>query len=194
MVFYFIGMEEFRDIKGYEGLYQVSNLGVVKSLSRWRKNGNGGYITKDKFLKNKISTSNSRMYVHLVKNNKQKAFKIHQLVAIGFLNHTPNGFNGVVVDHIDNNPLNNKLDNLQLITQRENASKDKKGGTSKYLGVCWRESRGHYQSAIKINNKTVFLGSFKEELKACNIYKKALSNLDKYNGNNSEFRVYLNSL
>ena len=100
---------------------------------------------------------------------------MHQIVAIAFLNHTPNGLKAVV-DHIDNNPLNNELGNLQIITHRKNLSKDKKG-SSKYTGVCWYESRKKWIAGIRVNGKKKHLGYFTNEEEAAEAYQKALKEL-----------------
>jgi len=117
-------MEIFKDIPGYEGIYQVSDLGRVKSLK----------FNKEKILKPGVN--NHGYYTVVLCKGKRKTINVHQLVAMAFLNHEPCGYNGLIVDHKDNNPLNNRLSNLQLISQRENTSKDKKG-SSKYTGVSW---------------------------------------------------------
>tara|TARA_R110002072_G_C7681270_1_gene511429 strand:- start:34 stop:513 length:480 start_codon:yes stop_codon:yes gene_type:complete len=158
-------IEEFRDVKGFEGIYQVSNLGRVKSFK----------VNKERIKEPCIGTTG---YYHtgLIKEGKQHTKKIHQLVAIAFLNHTPCGYS-IVVDHIDGDALNNRLDNLQLITNRENSSKDKKGGTSKYTGVCWDKSRGKWMASIRINGKRNTLGRYTDELKAAKAYQKALNAL-----------------
>jgi hypothetical protein len=102
-------MEKFKGIPNYKGLYQVSNLGRVKSLKR--KN-----VRMNRFLK--PSLHKGYFKVTLCENGQQKAFDIHQLVAMAFLNHKPNNYL-LVVDHIDNNPLNNNVENLQIITHRK---------------------------------------------------------------------------
>ena len=117
-------IEIWKDIKGYEGYYQVSNLGRVKSLSRkvWIEKNNSFGIRKEKILKYNKKYRNYAK-VTLTKNKIVKYFNIHQLIAIVFLNHTPDKFNELVVDHIDFDRQNNKLSNLRLITQRKNTNK-----------------------------------------------------------------------
>ncbi len=167
--------EEFKTIEGYEE-YQVSNLGRVKSLK----------FNKETFLKGVIDAYDYKK-VQLSLNSKQKTFKIHKLVAIAFLGHTPQGHNEVV-DHIDNDKSNNRVDNLQLITARQNTSKDKKGYSSEYVGVCYFKNSNKWISSIRIGKKQVTLSYTKTQFEGYLYYKYALKNLDKYNGNNKEFR------
>ena len=158
-------VEEFRDIKGYEGIYQVSNLGRVKSLKRLR-------VPKERFLK--VNTDgNGYLKVNLSFNGKVKNAVIHKLVAIAFLDHNPNGMI-TVIDHIDNNKLNNRLENLQLVTQRYNASKDKTGGSSKYVGVSWDKNAGKWKVEITIKGNRKYLGCFINEEEANDAYQKKL--------------------
>lgn len=105
-------IEVWRDVKGYEGKYQVSNLGRVKSLNYHREN-------KEKIMiGNKVGRGYKR--VLLSKNGKTKNFLIHRLVYTAFVGNVPDGFQ---IDHRDNNPENNRLDNLQLLTVSENIKK-----------------------------------------------------------------------
>jgi hypothetical protein len=164
--------EIFKDIPTYEGIYQVSNLGRVKSLERYVNDKGGLRFQKERVLKPAI---NSRGYyiVVLTKNGKMKTFKLHMLLAIVFLNHNPDGTTKIVVDHINNNPLDNRLENLQLISHRENISKSKKG-TSKYTGVYFNNKLKKWQSQITINYKNIYLGIFENEYEARLAYQKAL--------------------
>lgn len=165
--------EEFRDVPGYEGLYQVSNLGNVKSLPKeWitsictLKSHNGKIL--------KANKNNIGYYqVGLSNRINTKTYRIHQLVAMAFLNHIPNDNRKIVVDHINNNPLDNRLENLQIITTRENNSKDRKG-SSKYTGVCWSKNDKKWKSGIVINGKNIHLGYFKCEEEASNAYQNKL--------------------
>ena len=109
--------EEWRDVKGYEGNYMVSNLGRVKSLVGW--NGNK-YTKRDKILnpyKQKVGQEYCRLVVKLCKNGKKKDGKVHRLVADAFI---PNPENKPNINHKDGNPLNNIASNLEWCTQREN--------------------------------------------------------------------------
>jgi len=157
-------MEIYKDVVGYEGLYQVSNLGNVKSF-KWGK---------VRLLK-LGSDSCGYLVVNLHKNGKVKMRKIHQLVVESFLCHKPDGYKALIVDHINNNKLDNRLDNLQLVTQRHNISKDVKNVSSKYTGVCWDKSKSKWKSSIHINSKDKHLGYFPNELEAHQAYQKALS-------------------
>lgn len=173
-------MEEeiWKDIVGYEGLYQVSNLGRVKSLSRKMSNGKGTYISKEKILKGNQDRY-GYLFVNLCKQSKRKIFRIHTLVAITFLNF--NTKDKLVVDHINNIRSDNRLENLQIITNRENCSKDKKKGTSKYIGVSWQTKEKRWRAAIRINSKTKYLGLFEDEMEASKAYQRELEKLNNKN-------------
>lgn len=161
--------EVWKDIFRYEKLYQISNFGEVKSLSREITKGNINYVTKDKILKQSVD-SGGYHYVNLSDYKKQKTFRIHQLVAIAFLNHTPDKHKGLVIDHIDNNKLNNMTTNLQLITNKKNTSKDRKNKTSKYTGVSWHKQSNKWLAQFKENGKVNYLGTFESEEEARDVY------------------------
>ena len=102
--------EEWRDIEGYEGLYQVSNLGRVKSLNYRGCKGNIS-ILKPRLTKKGYET------INLCKDGKVKNVRIHRLVAQSFISN-PN--NLPVVNHKDENKLNNNVDNLEWCTCQDN--------------------------------------------------------------------------
>lgn len=160
--------EIFKQIEGYEN-YQVSNLGRVKRL------GNN-FKTKEKILKGGVS-SNGYLSVNLVEGGKQKTYNIHQLVAMAFLNHVPCGYKKVV-DHINNIKTDNRLINLQLITNRENSSKDKKNKTSKFVGVSWHKPLNKWVARIRIKEKRKHLGYFEKEIDAHNAYQNKLKKIN----------------
>lgn len=101
-------MEIWKDIGGYEGLYQVSNIGRVKRLLKGNLNG--------RILK-PVTDKDGYSRVRLSKNNLQKNHSIHRLVASAFIAN-PNGF--TIINHKDENKANNKIENLEWCTVRYN--------------------------------------------------------------------------
>lgn len=102
-------MEQWKAIKGYEGLYQVSNTGKVRSLN---------YKCSGK-IKELSPGDNGLGYlqVNLYKEGKCKRFKVHRLVVQAFIGEIPKG---LVVNHKDENPQNNNVDNLEICTYEYN--------------------------------------------------------------------------
>lgn len=143
--------------------YKVSNMGNIKGIN--------GELLKpyiDKSGRKRVSISLIDVYVH-------------QAVAETFLNHKRCGHK-VVVDHIDNNPSNNTLGNLQLISHRENLLKDKKNKTSKLRGVsidsCSNSLK--YRSQVMLGRKMYYLGLFNSQHEANIAYLDALNEYDKF--------------
>lgn len=122
--------EVWKPVKGYEGYYEVSNQGRVKSLVGW--NGHK-YVNREKIIsgwKQKTSKDGSyqRFVVRLKKNGKGKELKVHRITAEAFI---PNIGNKPNINHIDGNPLNNKVENLEWCTQKENVEHAVKTGLIK---------------------------------------------------------------
>jgi hypothetical protein len=157
--------EIFKDIPGYEGIYQVSNFGNVKSLK----------AKKEKLLKPGIGSNGYKLVV-LRKELKSKSITIHSLVAITFLNHKPCGYN-LVVNHKDLNRTNNNVNNLEIITMRENVNMKHLKSTSKYIGVSFCSKSKKWISQIYFNKKHIYLGSFDNEKEAFIYYKNALKSI-----------------
>ena len=160
-------MEIWKDIKDYEGKYQVSNFGKVKSLN---------YLGWGKV---KILTTFNTLgydYIRLSKNGKNKNFAIHRLVYQAFKGEL---IDGLVIDHISGIRNANTPENLQQISQRANTSKGKncENRSSKYVGVGWHKSKNRWRAMITINGAKGSLGLFKTELEAHEAYQKALKNI-----------------
>lgn len=159
-------MEEiFKDIPGYVGKYQVSNLGRVKSLKR----------NKETILTPGISTQGYYI-VSLYVNKTKKTRSIHQLVAETFLNHKPCGME-LVVNHIDFNRQNNSIENIEILTARQNVNQKHIKSTSIYTGVSLNKQTQRWMSNIHVNGKQKYLGLFNCETKAHLVYQKALKEL-----------------
>ena len=112
-------VEEWRDIRDYEGLYQVSNLGRVKSLGRWVNCKNKGKMWKKEKILKPLVDGNGYLFVVLCKNGKLKYFKVHRLVYKAFYGEIPNGMQ---VNHINEIKTDNRLENLNLMTPKENCN------------------------------------------------------------------------
>lgn len=156
--------EIYKNIINFEN-YQISNLGNVKSLQ----------FGKEKILKPSFD-GDGYLKINIYKYSKRFTKKIHILVSNAFLNNCPE--NNLVVDHIDNNPLNNNLSNLRLITNRLNVSKDAPNKYSKLTGVSFHKKKKKFISTISINKKNVHLGYFNNENDAHLAYKNKLKEID----------------
>jgi hypothetical protein len=154
--------EEWKTIPGFEG-YLISSKGQVKSFKR-------GY---EILLKTNFDLQG---YMRFRLNGR--TYHVHQIVAMAFLNHKPCGFK-LVVDHIDENILNNDVSNLRIVTNRFNTMRNQKKYISKYKGVTFIKKTNKWNSAIKINGIRKHIGNFNCEICAHLAYLKAVKTLEK---------------
>ena len=173
--------EIWKPVVGFEGVYEVSNFGKVRGVERLVKHSSGSYYTKkSKELKLVESTSKGKKYyaVKLSCNGVSKTHNVHKIVAMAFLNHSPCKWNAVI-DHIDGDGQNNRVDNLQILTNRENISKgySTKDKSSKYVGVYKLKSSGKYRARIWIKGRFENLGTFDTEEEAGKAYLDKLNSL-----------------
>lgn len=117
-LFCFMEKEIWKDVLGFEGLYQVSSYGRVKSLNRsvWSKSNKSYSKIKGTILKLDIHDK-PYAQIGLSKDGKIKKYLVHRLVALNFI---PNSNLKLVVNHKDENKLNNKVENLEWVTQSVN--------------------------------------------------------------------------
>lgn len=168
-------MKIWKDIPGWEGKYQVSNVGNVKSIPKKKKGKHGNiYFTNGRILKQQTSIFGYKELT-LTSEGTRRKYKVHQLVAMAFLGHKPCGHK-YVVDHIDDNKQNNHILNLQILTNRQNCSKEKKG-KSNHVGVCWDKMNNKWIAQIHINGINKKIGRFSCEDTASKAYQRALNSL-----------------
>lgn len=114
--------EIWKDIQNYEGFYQISNLGRMKSVGRYRKGKRGvPTLCKEKMMTPRINPKTGYSQIHLAKDGVYKAFLVHRLVAFAFL-EKPLEKN--VVDHINGVRSDNRAENLRWCTTKENMNYD----------------------------------------------------------------------
>lgn len=109
-------IENWKDIEGYEGRYQISNYGRVRSLPRKVRFGNQTRLVGGKILKHKVKRG-GYAFIQLRIDLKERDFHIHRLVAKSFVKGYQEGLD---VNHIDGNKLNNKATNLEWCTRKQN--------------------------------------------------------------------------
>ena len=145
-------IEKWEYVKGYTGLYSVSNYGRVQS-----------HLT-GKILKPGINHK-GYLIVQLSNCGEKRNHRVHRLVAEAFI---PNPKHLPEVDHIDNDMQNNRVDNLRWVTGSCNTRNREvcRQATSKYNGVRFDKKTGKYLACIWFNRKTKHLGTFTEETEA----------------------------
>jgi len=159
---------KWKDIKGYEGFYQISNHGRVKSVL-YNKNGKNNFILSP--------SKGNYLSVTLCKNSKKTYPTIHTLVWDHFGDSQRDG-RKLQVDHKDCNKYNNHISNLQLLTQRPNVSKRNDITTSKYTGVSWYKPTSKWVAQIRENYQGKHLGYFDDEEDARDAYLEALEKIN----------------
>ena len=149
--------ETWKNIKDYEGYYQISSYGRVKSLKRQVKTKNGFRIIKEKILKLK-KDKDGYLGVILSKNSNTRTYKVHRLVAEYFLK---NYNNLPQVNHIDGNKQNNYYENLEYVANLKNTNHyHSRNGTKKY-GVHMANNK--WRARIKKDGKSICLGHYEKK-------------------------------
>jgi len=148
--------------------YSVSNLGRVKVKDRI---GEDGRKLKARYL-NEWKDKEGYFTVAICRKPRHK----HQLVAETFLGHKPCGYK-LVVNHKNFDKVDNRVSNLEIVTNRENTNRKHLKSSSKHTGVSWSNQIGKWKAQIQINGKIKYLGIFKCELAAADAYQTALKEL-----------------
>lgn len=169
--------ELWKSISEYDGLYEISNLGRVKSLKRSIMGRNGKKLSvKGRMLK--LNNGDGGYIYVTLSNIKKEQCRVHILVWDVFGDKPRNG-RKIQVDHKDGDKTRNCISNLQLLSPRGNVSKGYQQNGTKYpTGVSWSKSNKKYQAYIWLNGKNKYLGQFDTVEKAEIIYKKALKQIE----------------
>ena len=137
-------IEEWRPIPGYEGMYSVSSLGNVRSEERQVTHGAFLRTVKKRILCQN-HTTNGYLSLRLWCNGKFRVARVHQLVAEAFIGKPQDG---LMVDHIDRDKANNKVDNLRWVTKAQNMKNTQCRGSSG-LKFAYLMPSGRYQARYK---------------------------------------------
>lgn len=147
--------EIWKNIDGIDGVYQISNFGRVKSLSRVKVENRRELILKN-------GNNGKYLYVHFYKNKKQTNFSIHRLVAMAFV---PNPKKLKEVNHKDGNKLNNNFENLEWCDRKDN---------EKHASLNGLKSHGekHYDSKLKEVDILFIIKSYNNGIPQIKLSKK----------------------
>ncbi len=157
-------MDIWKAIPGYEE-YEVSTLGNVRSLK----------YGKIRMLKQRILDYDYRL-VKISINGIQKHFLVHRLAAITFLGLAPES--KLEVDHLNDNPADNRLINLKVVTPRENSGRAQSKKRNLPTGVTFYSRKNKFRARIYLDKKIKHLGYFSTQEEASAAYQEALKEIN----------------
>lgn len=171
--------EEFRDIKDFEGVYQISNYGRVKSIKRKYYTPRGIRTSNKKIIMKQATNNNGYLFVYLY-NLKPKKKYIHRLVAETFINN-PNNY--PYINHINNIPQNNNVDNLEWCTQKMNI---------RHASLTSKKFNKRKKRVSQYSLDGKLLGSYESISKAAKINNLSVGNISLCcNGKRKSYKEYI---
>jgi len=189
-------MEEiWKDVPNYEGYYQASNIGRVRSLDRTVVDSRGvKRLYKGRIIKGSVDKGYRK--TTLVKDNVGRTYRFSQLVAMAFLDHKPNG-HALVVDHINGVKTDDRVENLRIVSHRANTStcfrSNEESFSSGYVGVNWDKKSSKWKAQIQHNGINTPLGYYNTEIEASTAYREALSKVKDGSFNPDDYKPKLTS-
>ena len=161
--------EQWKPVKGAEGIYEYSNFGRVKSLSRDIENGPGTTYRSKEFIKTLSKTSSGYIFTAVRINNKNHSLYKHILTWQWHNGDVPKGHQ---IHHIDENKNNNDISNLECLENRIHLHRHKRASNSSVQGVY--RCKGKYAAGIGYKGRNISLGLFETQEEAGSAYAKAL--------------------
>lgn len=147
-------MEIFKDVENYEGYYQISNLGRIKSLQRFAKNHSGfKKVLKERYL-NPIITKTGYYVVSFKKDGIKKTFKVHRLIAIAFIDKVEGK---EFINHKNGIKTDNRIENLEWCSIAENNIHSRQTGLTNQDGYNSSSSKLTEQQVIFIRSSGLSL-------------------------------------
>lgn len=145
-------MEIFKDVENYEGYYQISNLGRIKSLQRFAKNHSGfKKVLKERYL-NPIIGKTGYYVVSFKKDGIKKTFKVHRLIAIAFIDKVEGK---EFINHKNGIKTDNRIENLEWCTILENNRHSREIGLTNQDGYNNVSSKLTEEQVIFITNSEI---------------------------------------
>lgn len=143
-----LSREEWRDIPGFEGYYQASNCGNIRSIDRYVPHncGNGTRTIKGRILKQQVMVQTQYYCVMLSKDGKAKCHTVHSLIGLAFLKKKNEND---VIDHIDGDRQNNVLSNLRYVSHKENTNNP----ATKQNMHMWKNGHIPWNKGLKYKRK-----------------------------------------
>lgn len=171
-------MEKWKDIKGYEGIYKISNYGVIKSLKRIVANSGSysGTATKNELILKQHKNRYGYIVVTLQKNGIRSHKYVHRLVAENFIENK-NQYKEVNHKNLDKS--DNKVSNLEWCNRVQNINHylDNSNKSSKYKGISLCKKRNKWLAYYDYDKKRIFLGYHNTEEEANNYKHNFINNL-----------------
>lgn len=177
-------MEEWRDIPGWEGMYQVSNQGRVRSVDRTVWNVNSYHRIPGVVLRPAVAGKTGHLGVSLCRNGKPKTYRIHQLMMWAFVGSQEPGMD---VCHYDGDPTNNILSNLRYDTRSGNRADKVRHGRDHQL-IKTHCPRGHL-----LNGRNVTESGLRQNRRDCRSCGNARAYMKHHNISMSELQKYSDS-
>lgn len=184
-------VEIWRDIPNYEGYYQASNLGSIRSLDRTVIDSRGGErFYRGRLIEGSVDSGGYKQTT-LSLNGSSQCLSFFRIVAMTFLGHEPNGHK-LVVDHINGDKSDDRVENLRIVTHRANGStcfRSNKGSfSSGYVGVSWDKKTSKWRAQIYHSGVVAWLGNYDTEIEASNTYQSALSKIKDGSFNHNDYK------